>query len=93
MVVDPQNPMLASTTFILSWKPNAEEKKPEFSSYTLSSESVAGKKNRDMIYYPVSIIPDLSPVVEWKTPRDEKTEVSYDETTILEFLGQDPDCS
>ena len=91
MVVDPQNPMLASTTFILSWKPNAEEKKPEFSSYTLSSESVAGKKNRDMIYYPVSIISDLSPVVEWKTPRDEKTEVSYDETTILEFLGQDPD--
>lgn len=91
MVVDPQNPMVASTTFSLSWKPNADEKKPEFSSYTLSSESVAGKKNRDVISYPVSIIPDLPPVVEWKTPRDEKTEVPYDETTILEFLGQDPD--
>lgn len=91
MVIDPKNPMLASTTFTLSWKPNSEEKKPEFSSYTLSSESSEGKKNRDVISYPVSIISDLPPVVEWQTPKDEKTEVPYDETILLSFLGCDPD--
>ncbi|MGN0931277.1 MAG: hypothetical protein ACI4NP_06185 [Thermoguttaceae bacterium] len=91
MVVDPQNSMAASTTFTLAWKPNADEKRPEFSSYTLSFESVDGKKNRDIISYPVSIIPDLPPVVEWKNPRDEKTEVPFDGEIVLEFLGQDQD--
>lgn len=94
MTISADEPDLATISFPLLWSDaDAQERKPEFSTYVLLSEDVNGEKNRDAQVYTVSILPDLPPTIRWNMEESERVEVPVNDVLRVRFIAEDPDYS
>ncbi len=92
MKISNEEPDVAEIEFTLQWKdPNAEERKPTFSTYRLVCETQEGERIRDSQLYDVSMIADLPPTIRWDDEIDERAEVPLNDVLPLRVLVEDPD--
>ncbi len=94
MTIDPNEPDLATISFPLRWQdPDAQELRPEFSTYSLQSEDVNGEKNRDAQVYTVSILEDLPPTIVWDAENTGVVQAPLNDVLPVKFTAEDPDYS
>lgn len=92
MSIHPEEPEIASASFILEWNDN-ERRRPLFSTYTLLSEDVENEKNRDAQVYNVSILADQPPTIRWESDSSEVVQVPLNDVLRISFVAEDPDYS
>lgn len=92
MKIASDNPNIATFSFKLDWKSNADgEKTPEFSSFRLRSEDENGERNRDENLYSVETLPDQPPTIRWEATPDDAAEIPLNDVFRARVEAEDPD--
>ncbi len=83
------NGELATATWMLALQD--DRRTPEHDGYQLQFKNAAGESNSQPIRYPIEVVPDLPPSVEFVNPQKSQLDVPVNRAVVLELTANDPD--